>query len=427
MIPKGLKKKLNANALYLAVMISFIAAALAFSFLLSKYYSFTEINNYKAYQRLSDNTLSAVNIIMQKADFIPFNIEKTVPLFDDSLSNVRVLKKQWGVYQVACSSANWNQISVQKIAMYGQVSSGKNVTGLYLADHGYYLAVAGDTYLSGRVFLPKLGVRKAYIDGKSFKYDKIVDGSILNSKGQLPSLTADLKEYIKKTLFKSNNAVDSLVGQKVLNEGKLQNSFFNKTLRIYSGESINLTNTEIEGNIIIYSENEITISNSCHLENIICVAPTIIVASGFKGKIQLFATDSIIIEKNTTLEYPSSLVSAGIEKSYSRIQIAEGSKIEGTVMAYADITASGNVTVKLDKGSEIYGTVYCAGKMEHLGKVYGSLYCDYFFLQTNQGYYENHLLDAWVDPIALEPKFSMGTIFNADSLKLINNIISWLN
>jgi hypothetical protein len=153
----------------------------------------------------------------------------------------------------------------------------------------------------------------------------------------------------------------------------------------------------------------------------------IIIASGFKGKIQLFATDSIIIQKNVTLEYPSSLVAAGIEKSYSRIQIAEGSKIDGTVVAYADIAANGNVTVKLDKESEIYGTVYCAGKFEHLGKVFGSVYCDYFFLQTNQGYYENHILDAWIDPIALEPKFSTGTIFNADSLKLINNIISWLN
>jgi hypothetical protein len=427
MILERLKKKLNANALYLAVMISFIAAVLAFSFLLSKYYSFIEINNFKSYKRLNDNVLSAINMIMQKADFIPLNIEKTVALYDDSLSNVQVLKKQWGVYQVACSSAKWNQLSVQKIAMYGQLHDEKNCIGLYLADHGYYLAVAGDTYLSGKVFLPKLGVRKAYIDGKSFKYDKIVDGTIVNSKEHLPALTEDLINYIKNNLLTPITASDSLVSEKVLNNGKIQNSFFKKTMRIYSGGSINLNNTDIEGNIIIHSGNEITISSNCHLDNVICVAQMITVESGFKGKIQLFATDTIDIHKDVTLQYPSSVISAGIDKSFSRVQIDQGSRIEGTVVAFAEIEASRNVSVRLAAGAEIAGSVYCAGKVEHSGKIYGSVYCDFFFLQTRQGYYENHLLDAWVDPVVLEPKFSTGTLFRTDSLNQINNIISWLN
>jgi hypothetical protein len=157
------------------------------------------------------------------------------------------------------------------------------------------------------------------------------------------------------------------------------------------------------------------------------VAPMIIVESGFKGKTQLFAADTVLIQKNVTLQYPSSVVSAGIETSYSHILIAEESRVEGTVLAFAEIEANRNVSVKLGAGSEIYGMVYCAGKMEHLGKIFGSLYCDFFFLQTRQGYYENHMLDAWVDPTVLEPHFSAGALFKTDSLKQINNVISWLN
>jgi hypothetical protein len=84
------------------------------------------------------------------------------------------------------------------------------------------------------------------------------------------------------------------------------------------------------------------------------------------------------------------------------------------------------VVFNISAGAKIYGTVYCAGKVETRGKVFGTLYCDRFFLQTRQGYYENHLLDAWIDPKGLEPEFTSGIFMETTGPNSMNRIIEWL-
>jgi hypothetical protein len=427
MIVKRLMKMVNARALYLAIIISFVAAVLSFIFILSKYYSYTEIYNLKTLQRLSDNTLSAINILSRHSGFIPYNIEKTVALFDDSVNQATVIKRRWGVYNMCSAKSSWKRFSVQKAALYGQKTSGKNATGLYLTDQGHYLAVSGDTYLSGRLFLPKLGIRKAYIDGNSFKYEKIIEGTMENSEEHLPSLSNQFLEYVKNELFVQNFKGDSLVSASILSAAKIENSFFNRPIRIYSTGSIDLRKIEIFGNFIIQSDDAITINSNCHLENVICVAPQIIIESGFKGRAQFFGNDTVKIMKNVTLQYPSAVVSAGMNHSTSHVLISEASRVEGTILGFAEIELNRNVSVILENYTEIYGMVYSAGKVSIQGKVFGSLFCNLFFLQTRQGYYENQLLNAWIDPSGLEPQFSSGAIVDIDSLKQNNTIISWLN
>jgi hypothetical protein len=300
--------------------------------------------------------------------------------------------------------------------------------GLYLTDHGYYLTVAGDTYLSGKCFLPKLGVRKAYIDGKSFKYNDIVSGTIENSKDHLPVMSGRLLVYLKSSVFESTGSKDSITGEQFLNSGKISNSFENTTIRVQSEDEIILSGLEIEGNIVIQSLKKIRIDKNTKLTNCICIAPIIEVGSEFEGTVQLFATDTVLIGDKVVLNYPSSVVSAGIDRSTAYMYIGTDSRVEGTLIAFAEIAKDNNVSVQFAMGTIIYGTVYCAGKLELKSKITGSLFCNMFFLQTRQGYYENHLLDTWIDPSGLEPQFASGILFtDADNpARQVKQIITWL-
>lgn len=424
---KFLNIRISGRALYLAIIISFVSALYAFLFILSRYYGFIEITSLNTYRRLIDNTTAVINITMQQESYIDFGQMQNMILFEDSLNVVQIHKKHWGVYNIVSAKSSWKNHQISRTALYGRKIGGELPTGLYLADHGHYLAVAGDTYLSGSCYLPKLGARKAYIDGKSFRYRSVINGRSAKSTEHLPQLSASFVEYSKNDLFESIASEDSVVSEKILNENSLKNNFSNATIRIQSEEYVILDNLNLQGNFIIQSHRKIIITADCQLQNIICIAPIIVVASGFVGKVQLFALDSVIVRDNAILKYPSAIVGAGIGRSAVYVGIGKNSRIEGCIVAYAEISENNDVQIKIDKGSEIYGLVYCAGKTEHKGKIFGSLYCDKFFLQTRQGYYENHLLDAWIDPVSLEKSFVSGYIFENSEPKQLNGVIEWLD
>ncbi|MGD2034794.1 MAG: hypothetical protein PVF73_07050 [Bacteroidales bacterium] len=427
MIIRYLKIRLGARALYLAVIISFVSAVYAFMFILSRYYGFVEIRSLDAFRQLSDNCRSAIHIAMQQESYADFGKAETKILFNDTLNEVQLLKRHWGVYNIVSAGAGWKSHRVKRTALYGRKTGGESPTGLYLADHGHYLAVGGDTYLSGHCYLPELGARKAYIEGRSFKYRTVIDGSTGKSRENLPPLPVSFPEHIKNYLLMHSGTPDTLAEEKILNSDKLENSFENKTIRISSEEYLVLDRIDIKGNYIIQSRDRIIIGENARLENIICIAPAIIVQEGFEGKVQLIALDSIAVGNDVVLRYPSAIVGAGIGRSSVHVAIGSNSRVEGCIAAFAEIAEELDVQVRTESGSEVYGLVYCAGKMEHRGKIFGSLYCDRFFLQTRQGYYENHLLDAWVDPDGLEKSFAAGLVFEDQDEKPVNRIIEWLN
>jgi cytoskeletal protein CcmA (bactofilin family) len=419
-------KKLSGRAIFLAIIISFISAILAFLFILSRYYGFVEITNINGYKQLTDNVSSAINVTIQKPDFIEWNKEISMNIYEDSSSAVSLKKYHWGIYNIASASAHWKNYFVERSVLYGQRSAGTNAVGLYLTDHGHYLAVAGDTYLSGNCFLPKLGARKAYIDGKSFIYAAIVNGTIQTSNDKLPSLTEEFIEYLENELFDSPFINDSLVSEDMLNNDIITNDFRKTTQHIHSKDLIDLDGIEISGNIIIQSDKAIRITEESRLKHIICIAPKIRVEKGFEGVVQLFAQDSLLIEEDVYLKYPSAAVVAGIGRSSANADLLTGSRIEGTVLLFAEMSDKKDVTLRISKDATVIGMVYCDGKVNINGKVFGSLYCESFILQTQQGYYENHLLDAWIDPLSLEPGFASGIFMKEMRENDLTQIIEWL-
>ena len=420
----GKRILLSGRALYLAIVIAFVASVLAFLFILSRYYSYMEINRLKKQQELTDNVISALHLVLQKPELVPFNEEQQLDILNDGSRICQVHKKHWGLYQYAWAESDWKQLKYQKLVLFGKKIAGDGATGLYLADHGHYLAVAGDTYLSGNCYLPKLGARKAYIDGKSFKYKEIVQGKIHNSSEKLPPLSDDWIKYVENELLGTAN--DSMADENYLYTKDLARSFREKPVRVYNKNEIVLSGITVSGNCIVQSAKKIFIRKDAEIENVICVAPIIEVEEDFNGTVQLFALDSILLQEDVTLQYPSAAVVSGFGRSSVFMGILSGCNISGSIVLFTDSEEGTDVTLTIDEDVEINGQVYCAGKVSHKGVIKGSLYCDKLFLQTRQGYYENHLLDAKIDPLSLEPSFASGIILN-ENTKTSNQIISWLN
>ncbi|MBN1953395.1 MAG: hypothetical protein JW801_19475 [Bacteroidales bacterium] len=427
MLKPYLNRKISGKAIYLAIVISFVAAIFALMFILRRYYGFVEVTTLEKKTALQDLVSSALLVSLENPDINSNQKAKEFQLYEEGGETAKVENRNWGVYEIAWARASWKHLSEEKLAMLGNQLNDFERTGLYLCDHGQYLTVAGDSYLSGNCYLPKLGVRKGYINGQSFKYTQTVTGKTDQSSDHLPELSPKLINYIKTELYDKEKIADSLVSRVYLDEIQQSNSFRDLSIRVYSDDELRLDHTILQGNIIIQSGKRIIIDGYAELSQIICIAPIIEVESGFTGDVQLFATDTMIIGDDVELKYPSAAVIMNGNTNKLFAQLGVGSTLEG-ILLMSDLNIEGQEAfLKISEEAEIFGEVYCSGTVEHLGKIFGSLYCDKLFLQTRQGYYENHLFNAWVDPVGLNTSFVSGILFTNNELNSKPAVIQWLN
>ncbi|MFL0086920.1 hypothetical protein V2754_13895, partial [Tenacibaculum maritimum] len=135
----------------------------------------------------------------------------------------------------------------------------------------------------------------------------------------------------------------------------------------------------------------ITIKSNNILEDIIVKSPVVRVEKGFRGAIQILASDRIIIEENVLLEYPSILYAYG-ESGEVNIEIKKNSKILGGVLASSNNSDKVN-NISASDNTTIAGELFCSGEVELKGNVYGSVYAHSFYLRTEESEYQNALLN----------------------------------
>lgn len=418
---------LKAGALLYAVFLSFLISLIAGFIVLSSYYHNRYIDNLQGQTKIIANVNSAINLILGAPETLQLNQKKNIDLFNDGENIVSVEGKSWGMYNVACASSTWHNYSFSKTAMFGDDIFNTEQVSLYLADQNNYLSLCGRTIVKGICYLPRLGTKRAYIEGQSFVGNKMVDGDVKTSEKQLPQINSELIEKNNSYLtgnFQKNDSI-RYYEEFAVND-TIANSFNNKTLLILSDNKIQLSYKLYKGNIIIFSKNEVEIQSDARIEDIIVYAPSIKIKSGFKGNLQAFASDSLIVEDNVTLLFPSVtglIGKTGDLRQYLKLE--SNCEVSGAVFLFSKSSSTKNQPVlSIDKNAVVYGQVYSNSLTELKGKIYGSLYCSKFLLKTPSSIYENHLLNAEVNFSKLSPQFVGVSLLEKSKQK---ELIKWLN
>lgn len=409
-------------------MIALIISIMLSSLILLSYHNSKYTHTFMIKKQLRSNVNSGINILLGNKNIIELNTEKKISLFDEEESNnILLSRKQWGVYEIIRSKINNNYGNYYKMALTGDIIDSENALSLYLADLSKPLSLCGKTEINGICYLPKSGVKRAYIEGKSFSGKKLINGIKKESSKELPELPKTLKNInynnLKSELLKTDSLITFFETLKI-NDTSV--SFSNKTLILYSTETINLNNYSLIGNIIILSDKMIEVSKNSNLKDVIISAPFINIEQGFEGNLQAFSSDSINIEKNCNLSFPSciGLFNNDISDFSSSINIGEQTTISGLTYLFKDnITRKNIPIINIGKNTIIKGQVYCNGMIQHKGKVWGSVYCNKFFLSTRSSIYENHLIDAVIDHSKLSTHYAGINIENKDANR---KVIKWL-
>ena len=420
-------KRIKGYALFFAIFIFAVVVILSSTLILSAYYNNHFYNRVVFTDKLYNNAASGINLLLIHPDIVTETEPKLISLYQEYGDSIKLEKEQWGVFDLFTVTAFHEKLKVKRSAIIGNYKYDSTNVALFVADQGKPISITGNAEIKGNCVLPESGFKRAYIEGKNFTGSRMVDGKIKKSASSLPELNNNIaKLNVDFFLNKYVNNSNKVIAFEDLKKDTLAVSFQDSVTILYSSSPITLDYLFLQGKIIVLSEQNIHISNNANLNDIICVAPSIQVENDFSGKLQLFARDSIIIEENCHLKYPSvigiTIPQAGSKSPYIRIE--DNTIINGLVFIHQGMTTLDKQPVlRIAKEAIIKGQAYCNGYTEIKGSVYGALYTTKFILSTASSIYDNMLMDADIDIFKLSSNY-VGVDFINEQTQ--GSVIKWV-
>ncbi len=313
--------------------------------------------------------------------------DSTLQLYDSlPSSRMKLSRMPWGLYEtVSVASADGRIHSVRLMA-----ATETGGTTFWYKDNNGALTLSGRTNIKGRASLPRNGVIYGQMQSVFFSGEKLLPADISRSETAMPGPSKTARDVI--------GAIFGLRGEELLTDSLHVNFYCTPTTVAYLG-SVSLEGCRLSGNIIVVAE-KLHIGASCTMTDIIVAARSVVIADGFRGRLQVFAADSVSVGENVTLQSPSGLFSG----LYA--QVGEGSEVNG----YVIIDPSGvprapvnpdrpdvkRPNMRTTRTSRLRGLLYVDGIAALQGIVTGSAIIGEAVYYSPQGYYRHMLYDASV-------------------------------
>jgi hypothetical protein len=365
---KLLGVRVKANALQYVLIIGVVISILLFSVILYLHYS----------SLLSIQHRTQIDAISSHQNHFFRMIEDSEEL------------RPWGAFLIRSSSKDESSPYLRK-GLVSHKWHASDLPQVFIPDKNNYLQISGATSLKGILSVPKSEIRTGNVAGRIYE-GLTSDGFLLKPSGErLPNHPLN----DKNSGYWMSQTNDSILSW---NEMDLQHSFYDRTIRFYSQNQVQLVDVKLTGNIIIQSETEIIVDKSSSLQDVQLIAPVVKVTDDTKGSFQIIATDTVSIGSRVEMQFPSSIVMPkGSDESTSFIEVGKNVKFSGGIIqTQVDKDNLYKLNLKIQEDAEINGTVYNAGSTELKGSINGSVMTEEFLTFEKGSVYRNLVLDGVV-------------------------------
>ena len=415
----------RAGALLYVIGLSFIIFLILSSLTLADYYSRISLAQSLEHERLQRNCVSGINLLLSDPLACPLNADAKIDLFSTGNDTVKLERRTWGLFELIVSSASSKRGHWSKMAFTGNPLP--KDTALYLADRDRALSLCGNTHIKGVAVLPRLGAKRAYIEGKNFTGRNLIDGTTKVSERFLPAMNDTLFLHMIAMLKDGPLQYDSLIRLDTYAiPDSLTHDFIRKTVCYFSPAPIIIENTVLTGNIMIISKAKIIVRNTAIMNDVIIIGPRVSFEDGFYGSVQVIASDTIITGKKCEFLYPSVLcvVREKNRSISSLVQLGEESTLSGALLAWEEqYDIRSQVRINIEKEVHVSGLVYSNGSVDHKGSLKGCMIVNVIILKTPSSFYDNHLLDAEIDATGISPYFLVPPVLASPGSK---SVLKWL-
>ena len=419
-------KRIRANSLSITIIIALIISLLS-SLLVLQAYQYRSIQlKYFLDDKLNNNLRSGISICLADTSQYTNDVIKYMDLFGDKDDSVMIKRIPWGIYQVGICKV-WGSTKEKITELLIGSSLPPYLKGcLYLVDHDRPISLVGNTRLIGNAFLPKSGARISFINQNRYNGVKLVYGDISSSDKESPSLSDNTVQYLGTLLYSTPREISEYSLSNFSDTNKRK--FVDTLQYFYQPGKITLSNVILSGHIIVKSDSLIEIENSATLQNIIVIAPIVKVNSGFKGRLQILASESISVDESCFLQYPSALILIKKEKGSAlhqpKVIISKNCTLEGGIFSFSASDDVYKTSVEIKDGCTLKGILFVNGYLTLESDVKGTVLTDYILYRSAASTYENHLVDRRIDRAKLSTSYVGPSIFPG---KKINKTIQCLN
>ncbi|MBB5620116.1 hypothetical protein HDE69_001154 [Pedobacter cryoconitis] len=410
---------LKAGALYFAIVVAFFIAIITASLIMLAAHFRTSYMKEMRYARLLNNLNSGVAYLLTDGD-MPTS-KKEIDLFGKQSDSVIIERKNWGVYDLAVVRAHILGDTIGKVFFTG-INTEKDLDVLYLSDEDRPVSVSGRTLLIGNGMLPKAGIKQSYAEGKPYTGIKqLLDGKITSSNRTLKGLNNNMVKELESKLKTNGKLLETF------KLARLKVSFKDSTriFKLLPGKRID---EELIGNIILISDTSVVISATAKLNNVQVYAQSVTVESGFKGKCQIFARDSVVVGDQVSFDYPSTIGVVRMAGAVDQpsITFGEGLLFNGIIFSYEDKRSPMQTLISFGKGNRLNGELYSTGlvKVQKGMFMAGKVSCNRFIMQTPVTLYENFLIDVVFNRKARSKYYMSSRLFEGQAKE--KGVLEWL-
>jgi cytoskeletal protein CcmA (bactofilin family) len=396
--------KLRASAITYSLVVTLLVSMLLASLVLLHAYTRVATDTSYFQEIARDNLESGRNLVLfGKGSRFG---EWREPLFDSGLDSFAVNCRPWGLFGVMVAEGMHGPWKESETVLFGMRPEEEFKASLFLKDRNRPLTLAGDTKLKGPLYIPESGIRRGYVGRDGYVGTDLYTGEKFSSAGK--EITADYdnlmetREWLKATWesrWGESDLADSMVA-----------SWSGNPLEIRSGRPVVLAQ-RIQGQVIVMAP-EIVVSSEAQIEGALLFARYIKIETGFRGNLQAFATDTLEVEEEVHLSYPSILLVANPD-GQGNLVLGKNSTLEGMMVndnAFLGGKEDAGSYTLIAAGAEVTGTVYVPHNLDVQGSIVGHTITGNFILRTPSSVYENHLYNARIGQEGLHPRYGMGLL-----------------
>ncbi|MEO0468213.1 MAG: hypothetical protein AAF206_01230 [Bacteroidota bacterium] len=349
--------------------------------------------NRQYYQELAeDNLQSGLNLWLAEGAKLHQNWFQN--LFESDIDQCVIEPESWGLMGLVHVAAKHGPAEASRSALIGRALTGQQLLSFYLRDERQPLTLAGDARLVGNLSLPPAGIRSGRIGNVAFSGRKLYDGNVSDSRKSLPSLDKELLNSIFTELAQLSSVIDP---NRYLLDGFSESHPWSEGPKIYeTAGSYEVRSVEIRGKCLIKAADEIIIGPEAKLEHCILMARKIRIRSGFKGSLQVFSKESVIVEAGVELSYPSVVMVQGTPDKAASCRIEVNARVSGSILFLPHLIREKPLRDDqcfIGPLAEVKGTLYASYHLDVRGTVHGHTTTGNLLVRTPAALFRSHLLD----------------------------------
>ncbi len=312
-------------------------------------------------------------------------------LYGDGEDPIWIKRKPWGLYEVVSLWRTEDDPFAHTYLM-GRAAESSCQAAFWISNRNTPLSLAGNTTIKGPAYIPQVGVKYLKIGEREFQGKTLEVEDLHPSQRFLPRLSMSLWQQLDslKRLYDIGVDYHNAQGTPV--------SFGGPTALVRCNTHKEATFC-LSGNVVLFG-GRLVISKESDIHDIIIIARSVVIESGFRGSAQIICADSILVKPGARLDYPSGLFVDSSGQNAPCITMGENSNVTGYVgihwgEKYHYVLE--NPCFRLRKNARVHGLVYVDGSCELEGAIKGAAYVKDCFYWEGHSIYTETLNDVSIE------------------------------